>query len=224
MAHFLHFCKIREASAAQAAEAVLTEISDWGTDDNWRVVGGVCSEDNLDNIENLGGGRWSLDSIEETINPKKGEVTIDGSTGVIENLPGTALVVTTPFHYYNSAFTVIRNLTKEIQFPWSQEVFHSLQEAKEYLIQKLIAHDFESTCYSDNCFPLLQVANQLEYLVELQSLKYSLENHPESTPEFYSRKYDNFGMTDFEDVYNGAETNDEGERLQWYIVLLDTHG
>ncbi len=58
--HTLHFLLINADSAAEAAAEASDEISDWGNENNWRRIGGIASEDGLDDVENAEGGRWDL--------------------------------------------------------------------------------------------------------------------------------------------------------------------
>ena len=61
--HNLHFCVVNASSPQEACDAVETEISEWGTENNWRTIGGCISEDNevystYDKNKEWGNSRW----------------------------------------------------------------------------------------------------------------------------------------------------------------------
>lgn len=62
--HTLHFLLIFADSAADAADSAHAEIADWGNEDNWRRIGGIASEDGLDDVENAEGARWGLSFLD----------------------------------------------------------------------------------------------------------------------------------------------------------------
>jgi hypothetical protein len=66
--HNLHYLVTRADSPQEACSQVESEISEWGTENNWRTICGCVSEDNV--IHSEGQGRWEpteKDTI-ETIN------------------------------------------------------------------------------------------------------------------------------------------------------------
>ena len=63
--HNLHFILIKADSAKEAASDAENLIVDWGTENNWRSIGGVAAEDGSDDIENHDSGAWGLSSLDE---------------------------------------------------------------------------------------------------------------------------------------------------------------
>ncbi len=58
MAHNLHLITIRADTPHEACSSVEDNISEWGTDNNWRVICGCVSENNEIYLHNEGGGSW----------------------------------------------------------------------------------------------------------------------------------------------------------------------
>ena len=61
--HNLHFCVVNASSPKEACDAVESQISEWGTENNWRTIGGCVSEDNevystYDKNKEWGNSRW----------------------------------------------------------------------------------------------------------------------------------------------------------------------
>lgn len=54
--HNLHYLVTRAETPQEACSQVETEISEWGTDNNWRTICGCISEDN--EVYSSGEGRW----------------------------------------------------------------------------------------------------------------------------------------------------------------------
>tara|TARA_R110001606_G_scaffold19248_1_gene70960 strand:+ start:30 stop:539 length:510 start_codon:yes stop_codon:yes gene_type:complete len=54
--HNLHYLVTRAETPQEACSQVESEISEWGTDNNWRTICGCISEDNV--IHSTGEGRW----------------------------------------------------------------------------------------------------------------------------------------------------------------------
>ena len=66
--HNLHYLVTRADTPQEACSQVESEISEWGTDNNWRTICGCISEDNV--IHSTGEGRWKpeLENTIENIN------------------------------------------------------------------------------------------------------------------------------------------------------------
>ena len=58
--HTLHFLLVMAESALDAASEAESTISDWGDCNNWHCIGGIASEDGIDDIENHEDARWGL--------------------------------------------------------------------------------------------------------------------------------------------------------------------
>src|SRR2546421_8608512 len=70
--HNLHFLLVNGDSAQDAASTVETAINDWGTENNWRRIGGIASEDGKDDVENHDDGGWPLSFLDTENVPKEG--------------------------------------------------------------------------------------------------------------------------------------------------------
>lgn len=71
--HNLHYLVTRAENAQEACSQVESEISEWGTDNNWRTICGCISEDN--EVYSTSEGRWT---------PKEGTTISDINRQVTE--------------------------------------------------------------------------------------------------------------------------------------------
>ena len=61
--YITNFCVVNASSPKEACDAVESQISEWGTENNWRTIGGCVSEDNevystYDKDKEWGNSRW----------------------------------------------------------------------------------------------------------------------------------------------------------------------
>jgi hypothetical protein len=173
--HNLHFLLIRADSAATAAAEAESLIRGWGDEDNWRVVGGVASEDGGDDIEKLHGG-WGLSFLDHVKGiPKEGT-------------------------YFSRALAFLhRAITEPVRFTLSHSTHADLNAAIRNLSDRLRALDPEDA----QQFDLWLVCRDLKHLSALIDSRWALK-HGAETPQFHRWQFDEFGLTDLTEDSEGA--------------------
>jgi hypothetical protein len=175
--HNLHLILINADTAKDAAEDAKLEITDWGSDDNWRCVGGVASENGADDIENHENSRWGLSFI-------------DG-----DKLPqiGTYFQRTIAYHQQQ-----IRPPIKLEYAPHGE--FADFQSAL-----KAVTNELQKLTYSNiSQLDLYGAEKNIKYLSELFDASKSLESGGE-IPEFFSWQFDHNGLTDLTAQSEGVQ-------------------
>lgn len=87
--HNIHFIVVNEVDNHEAAEEfVLSEISDWGTENNWRsIIGSVDEENNIHQATGLDAStRWEMPNLEKIKDILKKEIEINPYTNINKNL------------------------------------------------------------------------------------------------------------------------------------------
>jgi hypothetical protein len=114
--HNLHFITTKADTAEDACNIVESAISEWGTENNWRVICGCVSEDN--EVYDKQEGRYRPDSDE----------TIQGINQIIENW------IKHPTIY---AHTAVEKMQTESDFSkWNKHELWSLKEYAQDLYHK----------------------------------------------------------------------------------------
>ncbi len=174
--HTLHFLLINADSAAEAAAEATNEIVDWGNEDNWRGIGGIASEDGLDDVENAEGGRWGLSFLEHNDPPTHSctafERTIAYLIGLLEE-PITLADLST---------------------------HATLQDAVTNVVANLQTIDFETDAPS----VLWDASRNLQRLQQLSCARSALE-HGTDIPELYSWEFSEHGLTDLTGSTEGRQ-------------------
>ena len=174
--HALHFLLINADSATQAADEALNEIADWGNENNWRRIGGIASEDGLDDIDNADGGRWGLSFLDHK----------EPSTG-----SGTA---------FERSVAYLLGLLEEPITLNDLSTHASLEGAVTHLVAKLQAIDFDV----DAPIVLWDVARNLQWLQQISSGQSAMK-HGANIPELNSWEFAEHGLTDLTESTEGRQ-------------------
>lgn len=173
--HTLHFLLINADSAAEAAAEASNKIADWGNEDNWRCIGGIASEDGLDDVENAEGGRWSLSFLDHC---------------------GTKRSVTA----FERTTTYLLGLLEEPITLNDLSTHASLSDAVANVVAKLQAIDFDTDAPS----VLWDASRNLQRLQQLSCARSALR-HGADIPELYSWEFSEHGLTDLTGSSEGRQ-------------------
>jgi len=165
--HTLHFLLIFADSAADAADSAHAEIADWGNEDNWRRIGGIASEDGLDDVENAEGARWGLSFLDPN------EPTPQSGTA------------------FERAVAYLLGLLEDPVRLDDLSTHASLQIAVADVVAKLQAIDFET----DSLSVLRDASRNLRRLHHVSASR-SAVKHGCEIPELYSWEFAEHGLTD----------------------------
>lgn len=175
--HNLHFILINADSATKAAFEAEHSILDWGSENNWRSIGGIASEDGSDDVENHEDARWGLSFLDEEEGiPKEGT-------------------------YFSRAVAYLhREIAQAIEFYAKPFSTHSeLKSALLDLSDQLAAFDPDFGDTHD----LSCVRHNLKHVSELIASRRQLKRG-EAIPEFYGWQFAQFGLTDLTEHSQGA--------------------
>jgi hypothetical protein len=175
--HNLHFILIRANDASGAVSNVEDLIDDWGTENNWRCVGGIASEDGSDDVENHNGGAWDLSFLIE-----EGGCSKDGT-------------------YFDRAVTYLHTqINDPVTLTCSpHSTYPDLRSACSGLGDALAHFDPEH----DEYFNLWAIGGNVTHLSMLLK-SCSAVQRSEDIPEHYSWQFDEFGLTDLTGESEGA--------------------
>ncbi len=173
--HTLHFLLINADSAAEAAAEASDEISDWGNENNWRRIGGIASEDGLDDVENAEGGRWDLSFLNHCGTSRS----------------GTA--------FERAVAYLLGLLDKPITLA-DLSNHASLQDAVSNVVAKLQSIEFET----DAPTVLWDASRNLQRLQHLSCARSALR-HGADIPELYSWEFAEHGLTDLTGSSDGRQ-------------------
>lgn len=174
--HTLHFLLIQADSAADAAEIAHAELADWGNENNWRRIGGIGSEDGLDDIENAEGGRWGLSFLDPA-----------------QPTPKVSTAFERAVDYVYSLFDDPVRLDDLSTHP-------TLQSAVADVVAKLQAIDFDTDAPS----VLWEASRNLRRLQQVGAARSALK-HGCDIPELYSWEFAEHGLTDFTESTDGRQ-------------------
>jgi hypothetical protein len=175
--HNLHFLLVRAESARAAADKAESLTDHWGDENNWRSIGGVASEDGSDDVENHGGGRWSLSFLDAE-----------------EDIPKHDT-------YFSRAVAFLhRSIMPPLTFPCAPYSTHpSVESALMDLSSQLLA--FEPA--SADTLDLWRIGRNLKHLSQLIESQRAIAGG-EAIPEFYDWKLGHFGLTDLTEESDAA--------------------
>lgn len=174
--HTLHFLLINSDSAIEAADEALNEIADWGNENNWRRIGGIASEDGLDDIDNADGGRWGLSFLDHKEPPARSDTPFERTTAHLLGLINDPIA--------------LHDLSTHA----------SLQDAVAHVVAKLQAIDFETDAPS----VLWDASRDLARLQQLSSARGALQ-HGSDIPELHSWEFAEHGLTDLTESTEGRQ-------------------
>ena len=172
--HNLHLLLVRADSAEDAAGRADTAVSDWGDTTNWRVVGGIASDDGSDDIENHGDAGWGLSFLDETEGiTRKGTYFSRAVAYLHQTINGPVTLISSPHTTHpdlRSAINGLGDLLKGIDIAQGQP--------------------FDDWSFSRN----------LKYLSQLDHARQAMKNG-QDIPAYYSWQLDNFGLTDLSELF-----------------------
>lgn len=174
--HTLHFLLINADSATEAADEALNEIADWGNENNWRRLGGIASEDGLDDVENAEDGRWGLSFLDHKEPSTRTDTAFERTTAYLLGLLEEPITL-------NDLST-----------------HPSLQDAVTHVVAKLQAIDFDTDAPS----VLWDASRNLQRLQQLSCARSALR-HGADIPELYSWKFAEHGLTDLTGSSDGRQ-------------------
>jgi hypothetical protein len=123
--HNLHYVRITSTNPEDACSEVESQISDWGTENNWRTIGGCVSQDDevyvIPRTGTWGNSRWA---------PEENTTIDDINKQVREWL--------VPDEYYKKAFDACVEGTVENPFDWYGAKRHC---EKMYQIESFKKHN-----------------------------------------------------------------------------------
>ena len=144
--HNLHLAVVRANDPQEACSLVETEISDWGTENNWRVVCGCVSEKNERYY--TGEGRW---------NPVELGDTIESLNKWVESLMEGGLLWQSPKETHKEVKRLMRRFINGQEIEWVNWItlkkFCELQKEVAYFGKKefnILEHNFFDYNFGEN--------------------------------------------------------------------------
>jgi hypothetical protein len=187
--HNIHYIVVRAESAKDAANEALSQIEDWGDENNWRSAGGVASENNNDNIEcEDENARWGLDRITTT-----------------DNTPYQAILDS-----IKEMYSCYRLQTKTEKGEYKEVTVNTYHEALDIVTEQLQLCKSESS--GVNLYPIQNMLNEIEAVHDSQRL-----GSTQDIVEFKPYMYDNVGLTDFSQ-YEDDESTDDGTQRYIVLI------
>lgn len=174
--HTLHFILLNADSADDAADQLQPIIADWGNENYWRYIGGIASEDGLDDVENHEDARWALSDFPQS-----------------DTEPRTA---------FDRISEYCRNLiTGPITLRYEPSLTHdTIADAVSALAGRLAAQSWEAKDH----FSLWKEARHLTQIAEYASSLSQLTSTSTIT-EHYAWQFDEHGLTDLTQQTNGRQ-------------------
>ena len=177
--HNLHYIMVKADSANEAALNIESAIEHWGDENNWRVIGGIASEDGTDDLENYQNGRWGLSSLEEEDHvPKEGT------------------------YYSRTVAHILQMINCTITLNHLSGEYANINSAAAALIEKL--KEFNDDAEDSNRFLLLQTSENLKRLYDLSISRYAMKSGKELA-ELHAWEFDEIGFTDICEGHDGSK-------------------
>jgi hypothetical protein len=177
--HNVHFILINADSAKDAAIDAENEILEWGTDNNWRSIGGVASEDGTDDLECYESKGYPLSFLDDLEGIPKGGSCFERTVAYVKQMIGD------PIQLYNGSYPPAANM----------------KEALALICERLTAFDTEN----GNSHELWAAHRNLQQLEQMMDGRGALADPEAGIPEFYAWSFDEVGLTDMTGNTEGAK-------------------
>jgi hypothetical protein len=176
--HNLHLILIKADSAEEAATQADNLIPDCDDENKSHRVGGVASEDGIDDVDNYDFARWSLSFLDEE-----------------DGIPSEGTYFARAVAYLH------RQISDPVILPFGPNSTHpDATSALRELSNSLSAFDADR----GNTDDLLAIGRNLKHLSELIDSNRA-HKQGEEIPQFYNWQLDHFGLTDLTEDSEGAK-------------------
>jgi hypothetical protein len=176
--HTLHFILINADSAQDAAICADNAILNWGDDNNWRSIGGIASEDGVDDIENYEDARWPLSFLDSEENvPKEGSYFQRAIAYLNQSITDPIALRSAPYGEYPDMKTAIHAIADRL-------------------------YEFDpDTGSSHVMWAASRTLKQIEQILDTRGALADAGR----IPEFYPWQFDQHGLTDMTTHTQGAK-------------------